>query len=97
MKHRYTIGIATAAGALSLGAAGARKLWKLASPPTVPSFYQPPDPLPPGYPGDLIAWEPIEAPAGARVWRILYRSTGRTGAPLAVSGLIAAPDGKPQP
>lgn len=60
-------------------------------------FYTPPDPLPPGQPGDIIRQEELEAPEGGRVWRVLYRSTTFEGAPAAVSGLIAVPDRDPPP
>lgn len=60
---------------------------------TVPPFYDPPDPLPTGKPGELIRSEPVEAPAGLRAWRILYHSRALDGADTAVSGLVAAPEG----
>jgi alpha-beta hydrolase superfamily lysophospholipase len=57
-------------------------------------FYDPPSPLPAGPPGTLIRAEPAPfAPAGARGWRVLYRSTRRDGSPIAVSGVIFAPVG----
>ncbi|MCK8786514.1 lipase family protein [Roseomonas sp. NAR14] len=52
-----------------------------------------------GPPGTPIRWEPLDgAPLGASAYRILYRSTGLRGEPVAVSGVIvipagAAPDG----
>lgn len=56
-------------------------------------FYDPPSPLPAGPPGTIIRVEPLPfVPAGARGWRVLYRSTQPDGSPLAVSGVIYAPD-----
>jgi hypothetical protein len=60
-------------------------------------FYVAPDPLPAGAPGDLIRAEPMDAymvpgvRIRARVWRVLYRSTGATGEPTAVSGTVLIP------
>ena len=65
-------------------------------------FYEPPDPLPPGEPGDLIRAEPMDAylvPGArlrARAWRVLYRSTSAIGEPTAVSGTVLMPPGKPR-
>lgn len=56
------------------------------------AFYDPPRPLPAGEPGDLIWAQPVDAPAGARAWRVLYLSEAVDGAPIAVSGVVAAPD-----
>ena len=84
----------------------------LMSPPrrrsaTDESFYEPPDPLPPGQPGDLIRAEAMDAylaPAvrlRARAWRVLYRSTSAIGKPTAVSGAVMLPQasrsGRPSP
>jgi hypothetical protein len=61
-------------------------------------FYEPPSPLPPGKPGDLIRWEAAAAQASGgndlpgNAWRILYRSTSATGKPMAVSGMVLVPD-----
>jgi len=65
-------------------------------------FYDSPSPLPEGRPGDVIRSEPIDAylVPGLRLradaWRILYRSTGATGEPTAVSGTVLVPRGKPR-
>src|SRR3954451_5592698 len=49
-----------------------------------------------GAPGTVIRSEPIAfAPAGAQAWRILYRSTGLDGQPIAVSGVAVIPAGEP--
>lgn len=60
--------------------------------PALNAFYQPPNPLPPGKPGDVIRSEPLPgAPAGSQAWRVLYHSTGLDGADIAVSGVVIAP------
>jgi pimeloyl-ACP methyl ester carboxylesterase len=48
-------------------------------------------------PGDLLAATPIEAPAHAKAWRVLYETTGLDGGLRPVSGLIIVPDGKAPP
>jgi hypothetical protein len=64
-------------------------------------FYTPPDPLPPGAPGDLIRTEPshiVLEPSGqlgefvATGTRIMYRSTDAQGQPVAVTGTYLEPD-----
>ncbi|MGO1054598.1 lipase family protein [Crossiella sp. CA198] len=73
--------------------------------PSADPFYQPPNPLPAGKPGDLLRSRQVkvtvlglEVPVSA--WQILYRSTSATGAPMAVSGTILVPrtpsTGKPR-
>ena len=64
--------------------------------PAQNAFYDAqPDELP-GSPGTLIRQEPVAgAPAGAEAFRILYRSTGLKGEPIAVSGLVVLPSGAP--
>ena len=56
-------------------------------------FHVPPDPLPPGAPGDVIRSAPVRLAAlpGVRAWRVLYRSTTATGGATAVSGIVAVP------
>lgn len=55
-------------------------------------FYEAPDPLPDGEPGDIIRSEPLAgAPAGSQAWKVLYLSTGFDGSPTAVSGVVIAP------
>src|ERR1700749_725943 len=47
-----------------------------------------------GPPGTLIRSEPMAfAPAGAHAYRVLYRSVGTHGEPIAVSGVIIVPPG----
>lgn len=63
-------------------------------------FYTPPDPLPPGTPGDVIRSEPsplVLEPSGqlgaimATGTRIMYRSTDARGQPMAVTGTYFEP------
>jgi hypothetical protein len=52
----------------------------------------------PGPPGTLIRAEPVkEAPAGVKVYRIMYQSTDLQGNAIPVTGLYAAPDTDPPP
>ena len=47
-----------------------------------------------GPPGTIIRSEPMAfAPAGAQAYRVLYRSTGLNGEPIAASGVIVVPPG----
>jgi alpha-beta hydrolase superfamily lysophospholipase len=47
-----------------------------------------------GSPGTLIRSEPMAfSPAGAQAYRVLYRSIGMNGEPVAVSGVIVVPPG----
>lgn len=68
--------------------------------PQYAEFYLPPDPLPPGRPGDLIRTEPsrlVLEPSGqlgaimATGTRIMYRSTDARGNPVAVTGTYFEP------
>lgn len=62
--------------------------------PAAGPFYEPPDPLPSGDPGDVIRSERLAgAPDGSRAWRVLYHSTGLDGEDIAVSGMVFAPTG----
>lgn len=55
-------------------------------------FYVPPEPLPAGVPGDVIALEEVESPwDDTTVWRVLHLSEKVSGEPVAVSGLLMAP------
>jgi pimeloyl-ACP methyl ester carboxylesterase len=56
-------------------------------------FYTPPDPLPPGQPGDVLRSRPIAPafPGSAGVWHVLYRSSDVDSAPIAVSGTVLVP------
>src|SRR5262249_16757981 len=68
--------------------------------PRYAGVYTPPDPLPPGQPGDLIRTEPsrlVLEPSGqlgaimATGTRIMYRSTDTRGNPIAVTGTYFEP------
>jgi alpha-beta hydrolase superfamily lysophospholipase len=56
------------------------------------AFYEPPDPLPSGAPGDIIWTEQLVTPEGMVGWRVLYHSQSVAGQDIAVSGLIYAPE-----
>lgn len=65
------------------------------------AFYTPPDPLPPGKPGDLIRSEParlVYEPSGqlggwvATGTRIMYRTTNAKGQEVAATGVYLEPD-----
>lgn len=61
-------------------------------------FYDTPQPLPPGKPGDLIRSEEFEDYAlapGVNALRILYHTRSANGDDLASSGLVLYPDQKP--
>ena len=52
----------------------------------------------PGKPGTIIRSEPLTgAPLGATSWRVLYRSVGLDGQPIAVSGVVIVPLEEPPP
>ncbi|MCZ7529808.1 MAG: lipase family protein [Acidimicrobiia bacterium] len=63
------------------------------------AFYEPPDPLPLGEPGELIWYrETEELPAGAgRSFQVLYHSRREDGADTTVSGSVSIPDGSSPP
>jgi pimeloyl-ACP methyl ester carboxylesterase len=81
-------------------ALAAAVVWALAAPAAAAdgdatgaeAFYAAPRRLGDLDPGDVIRSEPIAAPAGAQAWRVLYRSESAAGRPIAVSGVIVAPD-----
>jgi hypothetical protein len=62
--------------------------------PAGDAFYTPPNPLPPGTPGDVI-WKRKQAEdATATTYLVLYRSVNATGQAIAVSGTVAVPKGR---
>jgi pimeloyl-ACP methyl ester carboxylesterase len=61
----------------------------------VEAFYEVPDPLPAGEPGDLIRTMPIEAPPGEVGVRVMYHSTDAEGDARAVTGTVYHPAGEP--
>ncbi len=48
-------------------------------------------------PGSIIDSVEVSAPSGLSAYAVVYGSTGLDGAPVAVSGLVIAPDGEPPP
>lgn len=61
-------------------------------------FYDTPNPLPAGKPGELIHAIPADdyyLSADFSAFRILYHSRAATGRDVAVSGVVLVPDGKP--
>lgn len=65
-------------------------------PPALPAFYDVPDPLPAGAPGDIIRSEVVDAPdLHGTLVRILYHSRSIQGADIAVSGFLAIPSTEP--
>ncbi|HEV2731306.1 MAG TPA: hypothetical protein VGV15_14850 [Terriglobales bacterium] len=61
-------------------------------------FYDTPDPLPPGRPGELIratAFEEYDLPPGVSAVRLLYHSRSARGDDVAASGVVLFPDEKP--
>ncbi|MER5863506.1 lipase family protein [Kitasatospora sp. NPDC002040] len=69
---------------------------QLPVPPAQDSFYQPPEPLPQGDPGDVIRYRkstvnlgPLPFPLTA--WQMLYLTESATGERIAVSGTVFVP------
>ena len=59
-------------------------------------FYDAPQPLPAGSPGQVIREKPmLGAPDGSTARRVLYHSTDRLGNDIAVSGVVLVPNGEP--
>lgn len=88
------------AGALAQGQA-LPKIRKITpAPRTLPltEFYDTPDPLPFGKPGELIRFEPFDEyhlSSDFTVFRILYHSRSANDKDVAVSGVVIVPDGTP--
>lgn len=89
-----------------LGACTADEQWRTAALGTerlagVSEFYDWDETDLAGAPGSLVRSERIlGAPAGARAWRVLFRSTDVHDEPVIVSGTVLAPDGaadRPRP
>ncbi|MDZ7731832.1 MAG: lipase family protein [Acidimicrobiia bacterium] len=69
--------------------------------PSDDDFYDPPDPLPAGAPGDLVdqrdtrfTLDPVnkEPVPGVSSWDVVYRSTDALGEPTPVTGTVLVPD-----
>jgi len=80
-----------------IGACAALVLSAAAAPAQM-AFYQPTPQEIDGPPGTIIRQEPMAfAPAYISAVRVLYRSRGLHGEPIAVSGVVIAPRGAPPP
>lgn len=88
--------IATAVALCVLGIAGL-SMWSgvgLRDARADAAFYSIDDAQANGAPGSIIRLEPMDgAPLGASAYRVLYRSVGVHGEPIAVSGVIVIPSG----
>lgn len=56
------------------------------------AYYPTVDAIAAAAPGDVIQSVEIKAPAGMRAWFVVYGSTGLDGKPVAVSGMVLAPE-----
>lgn len=97
LRRRWTTGVVAlglcAAALVGCGEQERQAVEDVAEREAIGSFFDVPDPLPPGEPGTLIrSRRLLGAPTGARAWRVLYRSTDRAGKAIAVSGVVVAPD-----
>jgi len=96
VRPRFTASIAAlallVAAVASLGVVGAPSAGAF----TLPSFYDVPNPLPPGGPGTVIKTEPVTvAGLHGTMQRVMYKSKSIRGDDIAVTGLIATPDTPP--
>ncbi|WP_235834614.1 lipase family protein [Actinomadura logoneensis] len=80
--------LAAVTAALPAGTARADSI-----PPQNDAFYQPPNPLPAGRPGDVIRSRTASYPPllGVSSTQVLYRSVNATGQAVAVSGTVLVP------
>jgi pimeloyl-ACP methyl ester carboxylesterase len=87
MIDRFLVGLAGIIAALSSSPASAQSAFYQASPNEIQ-----------GPPGSIIRTEPMsDSWFGARTVRVLYRSTGLKGEPIAVSGAVIVPAGAAPP
>ncbi|WP_423415689.1 alpha/beta fold hydrolase [Hyphomicrobium sp. B1] len=92
MRSRSPILVLVAAGAMLITAGGAHPAAAQSA------FYQASPAEIAGPPGSIIRTEPMgDSWFGARTLRVLYRSTGLKGEPIAVSGAVIVPGGTPPP
>lgn len=57
------------------------------------TFYDLPETVPAGQPGDIVRSIPIlSAPLGADAWRVIYHTTDLTGADVLASAIVAVPE-----
>ncbi len=97
MAATLAVGMLAAAAAGSASAAtraAPRRAGGIVVGPAGKAFYDPPARLPAGRAGTVIWARPIEAPKGARAWKVLYKSTVVGGRVVPVSGLVIAPAGR---
>jgi pimeloyl-ACP methyl ester carboxylesterase len=65
------------------------------APEGLPDFYATPDPVPDVDPGTLLASEPVDAPGLAgTAYRVMYVSQALNGEAIAVTGVVALPEGE---
>jgi len=61
---------------------------------TAGSFYEPPDRVPPGDPGEIVrSMRLTGSPLGSTAWRVIYHSRDLDDRDILVSGLVIAPTG----
>lgn len=95
-RGRWALGVAV--GIVLALIIGWGFLYWAAEPPQPGGFYTPPDPLPDGEPGTILDTDRLDGvPDGATGTRVLYLSTDPEGEPVAVSGVVIAPEGDPPP
>ena len=96
MSRRLPVALAAVA-VLALPAAAPAKT-TIPKGPSGTAFYTPPSPVPGKKHGDIIRAHRITGqaavPGAARTDLVLYRSTGVSGKPVAVSGTVSIPKGK---
>lgn len=59
------------------------------------AFYEPPDPLPEGSPGDLLRVQEVDRSDTEVTSRVMYLSTDARGAPQPVTGIVTHPTAPP--
>jgi dipeptidyl aminopeptidase/acylaminoacyl peptidase len=81
-------------GTLTFTAGGAGAGDAIPAPEGLPDFYEVPQPLP-AKPGKLIKSERVDAPdVDGTLYRVMYTSTDRRDKTVAVTGVVAVPDGE---
>lgn len=93
-RHHIAVFLTALAVTVAAPAAGAATS---AIGPDGPAFYTPPSPIPGNRHGDVIWSQRIAVGRGSRAsraHRVLYRSLGVDGSPVAVSGTVMVPQGR---
>jgi alpha-beta hydrolase superfamily lysophospholipase len=89
------VGIALAAAIAASCSSGASGSKAFAPPPAgLPAFYSVPKQVPLA-PGVLLKWQRLASGGPYRLYRVMYSSRSELGKPIAVTGLVYVPDGKP--